>query len=258
MWCRRRGVQTCDSQTTSNSWISRSRPPCADAHRLTTTYVMSELPAGWPRTPETAPLFPEGWLKSKGWPTFERAVSGMIKRGSDTSWRRIVDPAVPRGSEYQAPPMHPREFASELARKVFSDAADCNVVARLYANSFMGALGEARELKFSNLEWEDADVEAFAAVLPLLRRVEKLDLYASSIGERGFAALAVAIRKGAAPALKRFNFTGSDASTSLRDACQARGIAYSFFIRGGARRGEGPRVRARRLAGRGRGYNRGD
>ena len=49
------------------------------AHRLTTTYIMSQLPAGWPRTAEAAPFFPEGWLAGKGWPSFERAVSGMVK-----------------------------------------------------------------------------------------------------------------------------------------------------------------------------------
>ena len=199
------------------------------AHRLTTTYIMSELPAGWPRTPEAAPFFPEGWLKGKGWPSFERAVSGMIKRGSDNSWRRIVDPAVPRGatSGYRAPPMHPREFASELALKVFSNGADCDVVARLYADSFMGALGEATDLEFSNLQWDDADAEAFAEVLPLLRRVETLDLIGNKIGSRGFAALAAAIREGAAPALKVLKFDYEKSATApLREACKARGVAY--------------------------------
>ena len=198
------------------------------AHRLTTTYIMSELPAGWPRTPEAAPFFPEGWLKGKGWPSFERAVSGMIKRGSQFSWRRIVDPAVPRGlgSGYRAPPMHPREFASELALKVFSNGADCDVVARLYADSFMGALGEATDLEFKFLDWGDADAEAFAKVLPLLRRVERLSLFGNFIGERGFAALAAAIRGGAAPKLKQFQFGYNDGdSTPLREACKARGIA---------------------------------
>jgi hypothetical protein len=203
------------------------------AHRLTTTVILSRLPPGWPRSAEAAPFFPEGWLRGKGWPSFERAVSGFIKRGSILSFRRIIDPAVPRGicgdSGYRAPPMHPREFAAELSRKVFTNGSDCEVVARLYADAFCAALGEARVLAFEHLEWGDADAEAFAKVLPLLRRVETLNLSANSIGTRGFAALAAAIREGAAPALKKFDFTGSDHgdSTALKEACKARGISIS-------------------------------
>ena len=200
------------------------------AHRLTTTVILSELPPGWPRSAEDAPFFPEeGWLRGKGWPSFERAVSGMIKRETGDSFRRIVDPAVPRGfgSGYRAPPMHPREFAAELSRKVFSNGDDCEVVARLYADAFNAALGEAWALAFSQLEWKDADAEAFAKVLPLLRRVETLDLSFNRIGTRGFEALAAAIREGAAPALKEFSFGGFNDgdSTALKEACMARGIS---------------------------------
>ena len=205
---------------TMNTWY---------AHRLTTTVILSELPPGWPRSAEAAPFFPEGWLRGKGWPSFERAVSGMIKRGSSSSFRRIVDPAVPRSlaTTYRAPPMHPREFAAELSRKVFSNGDDCEVVARLYADAFCTALGEARELEFCSLQWKDADAEAFAKVLPLLRHVETLHLSSNWIGTRGFAALAAAIREGAAPALKEFSFGGFNDgdSTALKEACMARGIS---------------------------------
>jgi hypothetical protein len=200
------------------------------AHRLTTTVILSELPPGWPRSAEAAPFFPEGWLRGKGWPSFERAVSGFVKRGTGASFRRIADPAVPRGrfGGYRAPPMHPREFAAELSRKVFTNGSDCEVVARLYADAFCAALGEARVLKFSSLGWTDADAEAFAKVLPLLRRVETLDLSYNWIETRGFAALAAAIREGAAPALKKFDFTDNVVngdSTALHEACKARGIS---------------------------------
>ena len=199
------------------------------AHRLTTTVILSELPPGWPRSPEAAPFFPKGWLHGKGWPSFERAVSGFIKRGSEHSFRRIADPEEPRGflgfSGYRAPPMHPREFAARLSLKVFTNGADCEVVARLYADACCAALGEARVLEFKNLHWRDADAEAFAKVLPLLRRVETLDLSVNYIDTRGIAALAAAIREGAAPALKEFDFTGNGGdSTALEEACKARGI----------------------------------
>jgi hypothetical protein len=140
------------------------------AHRLTTTVILSELPPGWPRSKEDAPFFPEGWLRGKGWPSFERAVSGMIKRGAFKSFRRIVDPAAPRGlsGAYCAPPMHPREFAAELSRKVFTNGADCEMVAKLYADTVTAALGEAQVLQFTGMQWKSADAEALAKVLPLL------------------------------------------------------------------------------------------
>ena len=140
------------------------------AHRLTTTVILSELPPGWPRSPEAAPFFPEGWLLGKGWPSFERAVSGMIKRGAFKSFRRIVDPAVPRTltGAYCAPPMHPREFAVELSRKIFSNGADCETVAKLYADTFTAALGETRVLQFNGMKWRSADAEALVKVLPPL------------------------------------------------------------------------------------------
>ena len=144
------------------------------AHRLTTTVILSELPPGWPRSAEAAPFFPEGWLRGKGWPSFERAVCGMIKRGTIGSFRRIVDPAVPRGlgNTYRAPPMHPREFAAELSRKVFTNGADCEMVAKLYADTVTAALGEAQVLQFTGMQWKSADAEALAKVLPLLRGVD--------------------------------------------------------------------------------------
>ena len=145
------------------------------AHRLTTTVILSELPPGWPRSAEAAPFFPEGWLRGKGWPSFERAVSGMIKRGNFYSFRRIVDSAVPRflvSIGYRAPPMHPREFAAELSRKVFTNGADCEMVAKLYADTVTAALGEAQVLQFTGMQWKSADAEALAKVLPLLRGVD--------------------------------------------------------------------------------------
>ena len=75
---------------------------------------MSELPEGWPKTEAARPFFPDGWLRGKGWPSFERAVSALIKPASETSWRRIVDPDGKREDigAYRDPPMHPRAFAA--------------------------------------------------------------------------------------------------------------------------------------------------
>ena len=60
------------------------------AHRLLTTYIMSELPPGYPKSPEVQHLFPKDWLRGKGWPTFERTVSQMIKVGNRLSGKFIL------------------------------------------------------------------------------------------------------------------------------------------------------------------------
>jgi hypothetical protein len=129
--------------------------------------------------------------------------------------------------------MHPREFAAELSRKVFTNGAkDCEMVAELYADTLCAALGKARVLEFEILQWKDADAEAFAKVLPLLKHVETLNLRGNKIGTRGFAALAKAIREGAAPALKEFVFGGGLFEgdwTALKEACMARKISTPLF-----------------------------
>ena len=159
------------------------------AHRLLTTFIMSELPEGWPKTEAARPFFPEGWLRGKGWPSFERAVSGMVKKATSSSWRRIVDPAVPRGfgilggSGHRDAPLHPREFAAELALKVFSNGADCEIVAGLYADTVAGAIGNATELEFAGCEWGDEDAERLAAVLPQCTSLAHLDLGDNDIAD---------------------------------------------------------------------------
>lgn len=36
------------------------------AHRLTTTFIMSELPPGWPKSAKDQRFFPPRWLEDKG------------------------------------------------------------------------------------------------------------------------------------------------------------------------------------------------
>jgi hypothetical protein len=127
-------------------------------------------------------------------------VSGLVKRQSNESWRRIVDPTVSRGvgSGYRAALLPPRAFAAELALKVFTNGADCEVVAGLYADTLAGAMGNSKVLEFTECEWEDDEAEQLAAVLPMAMRLEALYINANRIGTRGLDALATAIRGGAA------------------------------------------------------------
>ena len=200
------------------------------AHRLTTTFILSQLPPGWPKRPEDAPYFPEGWLRGKGCPSFERAASGQVKRAESSSWRRIVDPdlAVVGLDSAREAPMHPRAFAARLGRVIFTNGkSDCELVAGLYADTLAGAFGHAQVLQYRNCAWTDDDACALAAALPFAKRVREVDLFGNAkIGQRGLDALAKAIRAGAAPALEqfKFDFRWGARAAGLRAACKARNI----------------------------------
>lgn len=200
------------------------------AHQLTTSVIMSRLPAGWPERPEDAPNFPPGWLKAKGWPTFERAVSAHLKPSARNIWRRIVDPEGRRegDSAYREAPAHPKAFAARLARAIFTNGKkDCERVAGLYADTIAGGFGRARRLEFEDAMWTDEEAVQLAEVLPFAHEVRFLNLFGNKgIGHRGLGELAVAIRGGAAPKLEEFKFDdnwGAKAD-SLHEACKGRGI----------------------------------
>ena len=100
-------------------------------------------------------------------------------------------------------------------------------MAKLYADTHAGALGQAERLDFGYLEWGDMDAEAFAAVLPTLERVEWLYLVGNHIGTRGLDALADAIRAGAAPRLRTFEI-------AVQPSTEGRQTADAWMIDGDA------------------------
>lgn len=204
-------------------------------HKMTTTAVMSRMPEGWPTA---APYH------ARGWTAFEHSVSNMTKPHRPQTFRRIADLGIPRGNFFIADcnagswssnkadaPLHPKAFAALLARRTFTNGADCEVVADLYADTLAGAIGGARELSFQACDWGDKEMEKFAAVLPLARSATALDLSSNlRVGERGAVALAAALEAGAAERLRTLNVTCTSSRWSeaakerLRAACGARGI----------------------------------
>ena len=197
------------------------------AHRLTTTYAMSTMPAGWEHvTP----------YMERGWPNFELAVSSMIKRSSFTSWRKVVDIAIARereavASSYRHPPIHPQAFAALLARKNFTNGkSDCVMVSQLYANTLVGSFGCVESLEFAWCEWKDKEVVQLADALALAHNANTLNLMGNEeVGRRGYDALAQAIKAGSAPKLKTIwvhsESNRSDDLRALTVACEERGIA---------------------------------
>ena len=193
------------------------------AHKWATTFSMTQLPAGWDATP----------YSERGWCTFERAVSELVKE-SWGNWRQLADPAIVRKvsnttGAYRSAPEPPEAFAARLARKIFTNGkSDCELVATLYADTLAAALDETVGLAYMSCAWGDDEVEKLAAVLLFTRRVTVLDLTSNPrIGSRGFDALAAAIGGGAAPNLKTVECdqARSASTAKLRAACDARGIA---------------------------------
>ena len=198
------------------------------ANMWATTFSMTQLPAGWDATP----------YSERGWCTFERAVSELVKSSATRGWRKLADPTIVRKvsavtGRYRSAPEPPEAFAARLARKTFTNGkSDCELVATLYADTLAAALGETEKLMYIACAWGDDEVEKLAAVLSFTRRLEKLNLESNPrIGSRGFDALAAAIGGGAAPNLKTVvcDQARSASTAKLRAACDARGIEVSLY-----------------------------
>ena len=193
------------------------------AHKDATTFSMTQLPPGWDATP----------YSERGWCTFERAVSELVKASDTIGWRQLADPSIVRKvsvttGAYRSAPEPPEAFAARLARKIFTNGkSDCELVATLYADTLAAALGEAEILTYMGCAWGDDEVEKLAAVLPFARRLTTLNLRSNPrIGSRGFDALAAAIGGDAAPYLREVvcDQARSASTAKLRAACDARGI----------------------------------
>ena len=181
-------------------------------------------PAGWERLPDGSARAGYG---ERGWPTFEASVSALAKEASSRTWTRHVWAGEENKSRLRAPPVHPEVFAATLARKTFTNGkSDCELVAKLYADTLDGAFGAAETLKYSFCGWGDEEAVQLAKALPLARRATRLEIWWNKgIGARGYSALADAIRAGAAPRLQTLKFNiEKKASIPLRKACEARGI----------------------------------
>ena len=228
------------------------------AHSLATTVALDVFPAGWDATTPYSELrhtllspyslhSPRPCLPisltggDRGWPTFESAVSALVKESTPGSWAKFVRAseakAQGRGGGVRPPPLHPEAFAAKLARKVFTNGSDLEMVAGIYARSLDGAFGGAEYLEFRDAGWGDEEAKAFAKVLPLARSARFLNLDRNNIGGDGYRALAEAIKAGGAPRLRKISpqvnsLTLSSWPTSdggaLKSACEARGIQLWF------------------------------
>jgi len=157
----------------------------------------------WPTTVMLTNLAVERAYHDRGWPSFEYAVSSLLKGSIGYLWNGAIDVGSQR-SPLAAAPRSPAIFAEDLQTKVFTNGkADADAVLELYEKTVaLGFRGSSR-LEFSYREWTEDDMVNFVPLLQLCRDAQKLDFSKNSgLRGRGLAALANQLERGALPRLQ--------------------------------------------------------
>ena len=149
-------------------------------------------------------------------------------------WPAVIDvgaSAEAQGKKKVVPPAPSiAAFRKKVAELHFTNGSDKEVVADLYEKMLRAAYGGALELIFASAGWGDAEAAMFVESLPLCMRLEELGLSNNKkIGAAGWAALARALRDGAAPGLKqlfirRNDFSGSDEALRMLGEAKLPGL----------------------------------
>ena len=139
----------------------------------------------------------------KGWTSFEFALAMMIKPANSSmmkDWAQVVDlgETGDKQQTFRRPALsEPLAFFEEHAygAKTYTNGADRDgIVAPKFRETTFDLLGGVRELNFGKLGWGDAELKAFAVVLPLCGQLEKLFLHENTFGNPGMIAFAEALK----------------------------------------------------------------
>jgi hypothetical protein len=136
-------------------------------------------------------VVPEGVtpFASRGWPTFERAVSVMLTESSklldlgklnDTCTRWFQTCKI--CTMQRQPPLVPDAFDVLLKTKQFALETDRPAVERKYAQTFHEVMASAKFLEFQALGWDPTQVACFAEAFPYCRSLTKLTLTENEVG----------------------------------------------------------------------------
>merc|ERR1711924_352534 len=163
--------------------------------------------------------------------------SCLTKPNSDLTWPRIIKASVEHenwmhlgASEYRPPPVDPETFAAKVAQMIFTNGrTDCELVAKLYAETLVRVLGKAETLEFRGCTWGDEELRQLARVLPLASALQELWLDANDFIEAGYDALATVLEDAThPPKLKVIIINDADvkkpSTQRLRSICSSRGI----------------------------------
>jgi hypothetical protein len=145
------------------------------AHMRTLVYLLTATPTEWP-----AGTLPYG---ARGWPSFERMITMLLKHQSSKCWATICDVGAfapgGLGRTRVYPPKPPEEFEQMLRTLNFTNGADRRVVLALYTATLNTALGQARSLRYTGLRWGEPEMHDLVKVLPLCRNLQYLNLKGS-------------------------------------------------------------------------------
>lgn len=164
-------------------------------HQMTITWLMTELPPSALQSNPYILLYRE-----RGWPTFERGVSEMLAgprqcmdlgfRDKECSEYVTLEKKCAVG---RRPPLTPEAFNRRLESTVFTSFSDHAVVAEIYRQTFTAVMGYAKDLRYSQLQWTDADAVALASILPSCTELRLLELWQNKISDGGSNAIAAVL-----------------------------------------------------------------
>ena len=194
---------------------------------LKVTRLPADYPAGYSFPPGTSPN--RAPYEERGWCFMESCVSnfksnraptwdlGMADTDVDSWTIFVIRCGLATEGMHRLPPMTPAEFRDRLESKTFTNGkADRPLVARIYKSAFEAALGDARNLEFNGLAWDDADALTLARVVEsgVLVKLERMNLYGHAMGDEGMRALASAVDRGGLPACKLIDTMPGRGATS--------------------------------------------
>ena len=147
----------------------------------------------------------------RGWCRMEQRASAMVKdsiclislsalTGEEKDWGEVVE----KGKGARLPPMSPAAFAAMLEEGVasgeikFTNSGDVGLVCKIYERAFLTEMGDATELSYVILAWDDAagvelcEALRYAHAHGGLTKLKELYLYDNKLGD-GFVTLFVAL-----------------------------------------------------------------
>jgi len=170
------------------------------AHQLTTKWVVKKpmsndgQDGALQNDAAESETAPKKEYKDRGWPFFELAMASLLTERS-----KIIelDPvllesaigwnAVHEGcSGSRMPPQPPDVFSGSLRTKQLTDGkADVDFLSGKYRHAFEETLGNAKSLRFVDLDWGDEDFQELAKALSLCTSLERLVLCGNAMTEQG-------------------------------------------------------------------------
>ena len=166
----KRGRRTAKEQTAFGHALSKMQ--LWYAHMKTIVFLLTETPQGWPA--ESKPY------TERGWPSFERMITMILKHQSKKCWATICDVGAFAeggvGRTVLEPPKDVHSFEEMLNTVEFTNGADRRTVLALYRETLHVALGQARSLRYTGLQWGDGEMGGLTRVLPLCKNLVYLNL----------------------------------------------------------------------------------